>query len=87
MPFLMQKKDGESLVANNKNLVPFNQRSESEARENGSKGGKASGEARRANKKLKDILQEWAKSAPSDEDKAKLAELGITTEGATRNGA
>jgi len=34
-------------MANNENLVPFNKRSVSEARECGRKGGKASGEARR----------------------------------------
>lgn len=34
-------------MANNENLIPFNQRSESEAREYGRKGGKASGESRR----------------------------------------
>ena len=35
------------VMANNENLVPFNKRSVSEAREMGRKGGKASGEARR----------------------------------------
>lgn len=34
-------------MANNENLIPFNKRSVSEAREFGRKGGKASGEARR----------------------------------------
>lgn len=34
-------------MANNENLIPFNRRSVSEAREMGRKGGKASGEARR----------------------------------------
>jgi len=34
-------------MANNENLIPFNKRSVSEAREYGRKGGKASGEARR----------------------------------------
>ncbi|MDO4326991.1 MAG: KGG domain-containing protein [bacterium] len=34
-------------MANNENLIPFNKRSEREAREFGRKGGKASGEARR----------------------------------------
>lgn len=47
-------------MANNENLVPFNKRSVSEAREFGRKGGKASGEARRrkANfrKELNDLL-------------------------------
>ena len=34
-------------MANNENLIPFDKRSEREAREFGRKGGKASGEARR----------------------------------------
>ena len=36
-----------TIMANEKNLIPFDQRSESEARELGRKGGIASGEARR----------------------------------------
>lgn len=71
-------------MANDKNLVPNSQRTPSERRENASKAGKASGEARRANKTLKAILQDWAKSTPSEDDKEKLRELGITSEGVTR---
>ena len=39
------------------NLIPFNERSEEEARESGRKGGIASGEARRKKKMLKDCLE------------------------------
>ena len=42
-------------MANEKNLKPF--ASESEAREKGAKGGKASGKARRDKKTLKDCLE------------------------------
>ncbi len=38
------------VMLNDKNLVPFSNRSESEARENGRKGGRKSGETRRRKK-------------------------------------
>ena len=41
-------------MANEKNLIPFSERSESEAREYGRKGGQASGAARRRKKSLKE---------------------------------
>ena len=41
-------------MANEKNLIPFNQRSENEAREFGRKGGRASGAARRRKRSLKE---------------------------------
>lgn len=41
-------------MANEKNLIPFSERSESEAREYGRKGGLASGAARRRKKSLKE---------------------------------
>lgn len=44
-------------MANEKNLVPANQRSKSEARENSRKGGIQSGKSRRAKKTLKAILK------------------------------
>ncbi len=43
-------------MPNEKNLIPFSQRSESEAREYGAKGGKASGEARRRKRALRDCM-------------------------------
>ena len=43
-------------MANEKNLIPNNKRSPSEVRENGKKGGKKSGEARRKKKQFKDCM-------------------------------
>lgn len=43
-------------MANEKNLIPYSERSENEARENGRKGGIASGESRRRRKLLKDSM-------------------------------
>ena len=44
------------VLANEKNLIPYSERSENEARENGRKGGIASGESRRKRKLLKDSM-------------------------------
>ena len=41
-----------------KNLIPFNERSEEERRESGRKGGVASGESRRFKKRLCELLDE-----------------------------
>lgn len=46
-------------MANEQNLIPFDKRSESQARELGRKGGIASGKARRAKREAR----EWAKIA------------------------
>ena len=43
-------------MANEKNLIPYSERSENEARENGRKGGIACGESRRKRKLLKDSM-------------------------------
>lgn len=45
-------------MANEQNLIPFSERSESEAREMGANGGIASGVARRKKKALKTVLDE-----------------------------
>lgn len=44
------------MLANEKNLIPYSKRSANEARENGRKGGIASGESRRRRKLLKDSM-------------------------------
>ena len=44
------------MLANEKNLIPYSERSENEARENGRKGGIASGESRRKRKLLKESM-------------------------------
>lgn len=45
-------------MANNENLIPMNERSQSEAREFGKKGGIASGEARRQKRAMRELLEE-----------------------------
>lgn len=44
-------------MANEQNLIPGNKRSQSEARENGKKGGKKSGEVRRQRKAMKEQME------------------------------
>lgn len=44
-------------MGNEKNLIPFNQRTENEQRKIASLGGKASGEARRAKKTLRECME------------------------------
>lgn len=48
-------------MANEENLIPFDERTESEQREIARKGGKASGEARRAYKSLKQAAKVFFK--------------------------
>jgi hypothetical protein len=52
-------------MATTENLRPFNERTEDEQREIATKGGKASGKARRRRKELKQLL-ELALSQPSE---------------------
>lgn len=60
-------------MANEKNLIPANKRSKSEARENSRKGGIASGKARREKKTLKELL-DIALALPSGEGSKTNAE-------------
>lgn len=66
---------------NDENLIPNSQRSPTEVRENGRKGGKASGKARRERKALRESL-EIILSHPIPKDaeglKATLKQYGIT---------
>ena len=68
-------------MANEKNLIPFNERTESEQREIQSKGGKMSGETRRKKKLLKDCMQELL-DLPVANTKQwnKLSKMGINVE-------
>lgn len=54
-------------MANEQNLIPFDERSKSEARELGAKGGKASGEARRLKKTCRDFFMQLREMPVSDE--------------------
>lgn len=65
---------------NENNLIPFSQRSQSEARENGAKGGKASGAARRRKKSMRQKLQLLLSLPAMDSDVRELEAIGISPE-------
>jgi hypothetical protein len=54
-------------MANEQNLIPFDERSKSEERELGAKGGKASGEARRLKKTCRDFFMQLREMPVNDE--------------------
>lgn len=63
------------------NLIPFNKRSKTEARENGKVGGIASGIARRKKSTIKSLLKDWADSPISNAQLKKQAEsFGLDTD-------
>ena len=62
---------------NEKNLTPFSERSVSEAREAGSKGGKASGETRRRKKDMKQKMKALLELPAAANDKEQLQALGV----------
>ena len=64
-------------MANEKNLVPFDERTESEQREIASAGGKASGKVRRRKKNLKQKMQLLLSLPAADNDQAELAAMGV----------
>lgn len=55
-------------MANEENLIPFDQRTENEQREIRSKGGKASGQSRREKKLFKDLFKEMLDDTETDLD-------------------
>jgi hypothetical protein len=59
-------------------------RSKAEAKERGAKGGKASGEARRVKKTLRELVELFAALGVSEETRKKMKELGIPEELMTR---
>lgn len=63
---------------NEKNLTPFSERSVSEAREAGSKGGKASGEARRRKKDMKQKMKALLELPAAANDREQLEALGVS---------
>lgn len=67
---------------NEKNLIPNNERSPSEVRENGRKGGIASGQARREKKTIQKILADLLDSEIKDSPQfAKLAsKMGVESD-------
>lgn len=67
-------------MANEKNLVPFDERTESEQREIASAGGKASGKARRRKKNLKQKMQLLLSLPAADNNQSELATMGVDPE-------
>lgn len=68
-------------MANEQNLIPGNKRSQSEARENGKKGGKKSGEVRRQRKAMKEQMEMLLTLPCNKQKQLKLIKnLGIETE-------
>lgn len=67
-------------MANEKNLVPFDERTESEQREIASAGGKASGKARRRKKSLKQKMQLLLSLPPAENDQTELSAMGVDPE-------
>lgn len=67
-------------MANEKNLVPFDERSKKEARELGQKGGIASGAARRRKKSLKQKMQLLLSLPAADNNQTELANMGVNPE-------
>lgn len=66
-------------MANEQNLIPNNERSPNEVRENGRKGGKASAKKRQQNKTFKELCNQFANNIITNEKlKKQLVELGIT---------
>ena len=72
-------------MANDQNLIPFDQRTESEQRAIRVAGGKASGEARRLKKSRSELAKLIADSPASDKDKKNLQKLGIDLNDATND--
>lgn len=64
-------------MANEKNLVPINERTKSEQREIASAGGKASGAARRRKKSMKQKMQLLLSLPAAGNDQAELAAMGV----------
>lgn len=67
---------------NDKNLIPYNKRSESEARENGRKGGIKSGEVRREQRTIQKILADYLDGEiKNNKNLKKLAQnLGVSAD-------
>ena len=63
---------------NEKNLIPFSERSESEVREFNSKGGKASGETRRRKRDMKQKMKALLELPAAANDREQLEALGIS---------
>lgn len=65
---------------NENNLIPNSERSPSEVRENGAKGGKKSGETRRRKKSMREKMKLLLSLPACDSDTEQLQAIGVDTE-------
>lgn len=72
-------------MANEENLKPFNNRTESEQREIAQKGGIASGQSRRQKKTLSELAKMIAENPAPTAAKKKLTKMGISDDDANNN--
>lgn len=74
-------------MANEKNLIPFNERTESEQREIAQKGGIASGKSRRKSKNTAELINKILSSPMSEKSKEDIAQFtdGLEDEELTNN--
>ena len=66
----------QNVMANEKNLIPFDKRTESEQRKIAQKGGKKSGESRRKKKTIKAMLSIIMDKAPDEKNEKRLQAAG-----------
>lgn len=60
------------------NLIPMNERTEEERRDIGRKAGKASGEARRKKKKLRQLIEAFGELPAPEKVRRVMTELGVS---------
>lgn len=80
MLFLYPNLSNEVVTLNENNLIPNSQRSPSEVRANGAKGGKKSGETRRRKKSMREKMKMLLELPCADNDRAKLEAMGVSPE-------
>lgn len=68
-------------MANNENLIPFNELTEKKQREIASKGGKASGKARQEKKTMRETLRLMLEEVPKDNNPYGLSYKQLATLG------
>ena len=71
-------------MANEKNLIPFQERTEKERRELAKKAGEASGEARRMKKSLRELVEIFGALGVNENTRNTMKELGVPEELMTR---
>ena len=68
------------MYLNDENLIPNSQRTPSEVRANASKGGKASGKARKEKAELKKLFMQFANMRPTEKERNQLTAMGFNDE-------